>query len=189
MIFFEEIVYSRPMSAEMSWFYAKAGSSTKEGPVTLGQMQDLVTSRQLSPNDLVWREGWAHWIHVAEAAELSPSAPAAPHPADPLLRGVTRWAQITGLLHILSGLLVCMTCVGLPVGLLWLAAGITLLGMSGRSAFMKLEDHFSRSVLASIKRYLQLAAWAAVLFWLGFTVFIFFHAGLVLGLLRGHTGS
>jgi hypothetical protein len=47
------------------------------GPLTLKQMHERVTSHQLLPEHLVWREGTPQWVTAQEVSGLFPQAPAA----------------------------------------------------------------------------------------------------------------
>ncbi len=42
------------------WYYAKAGK--RIGPLSTADLKQMASSGQLSPNDMVWKEGMASWI-------------------------------------------------------------------------------------------------------------------------------
>ncbi|MCI0455597.1 MAG: DUF4339 domain-containing protein [Gemmataceae bacterium] len=65
------------------WYYAKNGQQL--GPVTRGTLQDLATSGQLAPADLVWTEGMPAWAPARHTPGLFPavSAPPQGHPSAP----------------------------------------------------------------------------------------------------------
>jgi amino acid transporter len=71
------------------WYYAKGNQQL--GPVTAAQLKQLATSGQLSPEDLIWREGMANWesagkvrgLFVAAAQPVAAVAPAAAASAAP----------------------------------------------------------------------------------------------------------
>lgn len=63
----------------MQWYYSKNG--TQLGPVAQGELIAKLASGEVSPNDLVWKDGMADWIPASGAPELAvssqpPSAPA-----------------------------------------------------------------------------------------------------------------
>lgn len=65
----------------MEWYYAKHGK--QEGPVSLAALRDKFKSGEISPTDLVWKEGMAEWTAASNVPEVSapdpsPSAPASP---------------------------------------------------------------------------------------------------------------
>ena len=65
--------------AEPKWFYGRGGQQT--GPVSSIEMRELVMRGQITPTDMVWREGMPNWIPAHQAADiLPPSQAAAPAP-------------------------------------------------------------------------------------------------------------
>ncbi len=60
------------------WYYAKNGQQL--GPVNRDTLQDLATSGQLAPSDLVWTEGMPAWVPARSTPGLFPAAPT-PGPA------------------------------------------------------------------------------------------------------------
>ncbi len=52
----------------MQWYYSKNG--TQLGPVPQGELQAKLASGEVSPSDLVWREGQADWLPASQVAEL-----------------------------------------------------------------------------------------------------------------------
>lgn len=68
--------------ADVQWFYAQGGQQA--GPVPLEQLLQMVASGQLSPADLVWREGMVNWQPLGSLPEFGappapPASPAAPY--------------------------------------------------------------------------------------------------------------
>jgi hypothetical protein len=55
------------------WFYTR--DHTSYGPVSSVQLQALARSGQLSPTDVVWRQGMAKWTPARTMNELFPPAP------------------------------------------------------------------------------------------------------------------
>lgn len=60
----------------MQWYYSKNG--TQLGPVAQSELISKLASGEVSPSDLVWKDGMADWIPAAQVADLRPvtSAPA-----------------------------------------------------------------------------------------------------------------
>lgn len=54
----------------MNWYYAKNGK--QEGPVPKQELRDLITRGEVSPGDLVWKEGMDLWTPAGEIADLAP---------------------------------------------------------------------------------------------------------------------
>jgi len=65
--------------AEPKWFYGRGGQQT--GPLSVAEMREFVARGQITPTDMVWREGMPNWIPASQAADLMPpSQVAAPAP-------------------------------------------------------------------------------------------------------------
>jgi hypothetical protein len=52
----------------MQWYYSKNG--TQLGPVEQGELIAKLTSGEVAPSDLVWREGMLDWLPAGQIAEL-----------------------------------------------------------------------------------------------------------------------
>ncbi|HQZ68014.1 MAG TPA: DUF4339 domain-containing protein [Planctomycetaceae bacterium] len=63
---------------EKLWHYAKGGE--KHGPITADQLKQLVTTGQLSPDDLVWRENMTEWRKASTVRGLFSNQPPASVP-------------------------------------------------------------------------------------------------------------
>jgi len=64
----------------MQWYYSKNG--TQLGPVAQGELLAKLASGEVSPADLVWKDGMADWIPASQVSELKQTGtiPAAPAP-------------------------------------------------------------------------------------------------------------
>jgi hypothetical protein len=62
------------MADESTWFYTMGGQ--QQGPVPLDHLKHWLTSGQLQPTELVWRDGMPNWIAAQEVPELQGFAPA-----------------------------------------------------------------------------------------------------------------
>jgi uncharacterized RDD family membrane protein YckC len=66
------------------WFYAVGGSQV--GPVEFSILQQLASSGQLTPDDLVWCDGMAEWTAASQVPGIMPAASAYPSaPAQPTI--------------------------------------------------------------------------------------------------------
>src|SRR5436305_15079264 len=81
------------------WYYARSGQQF--GPVSDDQVRQLVTSRQLYPNDLVWREGMPDWQPVYFVRELYDGLANVPPPLPPTYEDSRRLTA--GVLALLLG--------------------------------------------------------------------------------------
>jgi hypothetical protein len=67
--------------AEADWYYAHNGQ--QGGPVTLGQLQQMVRNGQLGPSDNCWRDGMAGWEPLSRTHPRLFAAPPAMPPMPP----------------------------------------------------------------------------------------------------------
>jgi hypothetical protein len=72
----------------MQWYYSKDGMQL--GPVTDAEIRSKIATSEISPGDLVWKEGMRDWLPAGQVGELSaltttvanPPVPGSP-PASP----------------------------------------------------------------------------------------------------------
>lgn len=57
----------------MQWYYSKG--AIQLGPLSQGELAAKIASGEITPVDLVWREGMAAWLPVASMPELNASEP------------------------------------------------------------------------------------------------------------------
>jgi hypothetical protein len=57
----------------MQWYYSKNGNQL--GPVAQGELISKLASGEVSPTDLVWKDGMGDWIPAAQVADLRQIAP------------------------------------------------------------------------------------------------------------------
>ncbi len=60
------------------WYYAR--NNQRLGPVSMEQLKQLAASGQLSPADLVWKDGMANWAAASTIAGLFAASAPAPAP-------------------------------------------------------------------------------------------------------------
>ncbi len=53
----------------MNWFYAKNGS--QQGPVETEALKAMLARGEISPNDLIWRDGMGDWTPAGRVAEIA----------------------------------------------------------------------------------------------------------------------
>lgn len=75
--------------AESWWHYHALGQN--QGPVGTGELAGLFASGQLTPNTMVWRQGWPQWMPANRVPELQPYLPRTAGSA-----GVPAWALVGG---------------------------------------------------------------------------------------------
>jgi hypothetical protein len=64
---------------EEQWYYIRQGQQV--GPVPKEQLEQLMASGQLQPNDMVWKQGMAQW---APASQIFPPTPPEPNMPPPI---------------------------------------------------------------------------------------------------------
>ena len=65
---------------ERMWYYAKSGSSQKEGPIAEKDLKSIISIGQLTNRDLVWSEGMKNWVTLDHVPELTPPGTISPAP-------------------------------------------------------------------------------------------------------------
>jgi hypothetical protein len=66
------------------WYYSRGGS--KAGPVSVTELKQLAGSGQLSPTDMVWKDGLAAWVPASSLKGLfSPNLSPLPVPSTPVV--------------------------------------------------------------------------------------------------------
>ena len=126
---------------ERMWYYAKTGSSEKQGPISEKDLKSIIAIGQITGQDLVWSEGMKNWVPLHRVPELTPpgTISAAPTPAtsfpvspsDDLPPGLAGWMQFVGVVHIVLGVISCLTCFGIITGVFMLIGGSALLRAKG----------------------------------------------------------
>src|SRR5262245_7644099 len=72
---------------EVQWYYAR--NNEQFGPVSAGELKQLAEARQLSPDDVLWREGMEAWTTAASLRGLFAETPSADTPMPPAATAVT----------------------------------------------------------------------------------------------------
>lgn len=62
------------------WYYAKAGTTERQGPVTVEQIQQKVAAGELGADDIAWRSGMPQWAPIGHLPELASGRAPAPVP-------------------------------------------------------------------------------------------------------------
>lgn len=60
----------------MQWYYSKNG--TQQGPVQDAEIRGKLALGEISPTDMVWREGMSDWKPAGKVEELAPPTTLAP---------------------------------------------------------------------------------------------------------------
>lgn len=124
------------------WFYA-VGGTDKQGPIPESELRAKLQSGSISVLDLVWTDGMASWKSAGEVPELttvaSPAPIAAPEPASApaattqatgtraaLPEGITGWMSFVAIVHIISGVLGSLSCVGIFYSIFMILSGAGL---------------------------------------------------------------
>jgi hypothetical protein len=64
-----------PRTSDPSWYYMRHGQ--RGGPVSRGQLQQLIATGKLGPSAMVWQTGMANWVAAASVPNLVAASAAA----------------------------------------------------------------------------------------------------------------
>ena len=116
------------------WYYARK-SEARQGPVSEKEILDLIQRGALTLEDLVWKEGMSDWVAAGSmpgwfstAGSPPPSMPVAAATATTYPNGLLGWLTFNGVMNIIFGVFGCLSCVGIPTGILMLIGGVALTG-------------------------------------------------------------
>jgi hypothetical protein len=102
------------------WYFVENGS--RKGPVSLEEIQSLITQEIVTPTTLVWKQGMNDWLTVdeSELKDLLPKDVPPPIPIDspppipqpPISINVPRTISVTPILFAVSGVKLFVMSVG-----------------------------------------------------------------------------
>lgn len=83
----------RPLMADtQEWHFAQGDQ--KLGPISTAELKELATNGELSPADLIWKEGWPNWKQASSVKGLFPNGSAGRSPVRPeTIRAATEAAD------------------------------------------------------------------------------------------------
>ncbi len=125
---------SGPNAPSAAWFYHVGGQQL--GPASAMELRRLLTSGELGPEDMVWREGMESWAAIEDVPELKPRATLAAGRGNPSSDGGTIAVPTSGLAitsMVLGILGLFLPCLGLLIGILAVIFGGISLGQINRS--------------------------------------------------------
>jgi hypothetical protein len=136
------------------WYYAKNGSTDRQGPVPAADLHAQIAQGQLTATDLAWTEGMDNWQPLAQIEEFRPQFPTAALAGTPshqppvhagaatggIPDGLEGWMSFVGIVTIISGALYCLTCVGIIVGIFMIMAGTALMGAKNALGLFRAVD-------------------------------------------------
>lgn len=173
---------------DKTWFYAKHGTTDRKGPVLEGELKSLVASGQLDATDLVWSEGMESWVHLSTLPHLHGHAAAFPapaqsqHPASARAvqppGGLQGWMAFVGVMNIVGGILMLLTCFGIPLGILMIAAGAAALGAGGALDQIAHIDASQETFFRKLKTFMVINGVMFILSLVLTVVSVLFYVGL-----------
>lgn len=149
---------------ERMWYFAAEGKPSSE-PIPEAELLARIRSGQIAPSTLVWTEGLAGWVPADSRPEFQTGPHVDPYlarPASaraPLANSETTlptfggWLSIVGIVNILAGALMVLTCIGLPVGVLMILAGSAALGAKAQLNHVAGGSPELASALRSLRTY------------------------------------
>lgn len=166
---------------DKAWYYVVNGKD-KAGPVSEMELKNLIQQGQVTPTSLVWSEGMADWqpanqvsgligmstsgttptpvapVQSRTAAQPSASAPSysasygVTGPSVP--QGLIGWTKFIGVLSILHGILTCLGCITIPLGILMIIAGNAALNSCKSLQSMTSVDSATAAYLQNMKKFM-----------------------------------
>jgi hypothetical protein len=79
---------------EANWYYAKDGQ--RQGPVSLAELKEMVTTGALHGEDLIWNASMSSWMPICSESSLAPlvaSTPSGPLGPPPLAAQEQDWIR------------------------------------------------------------------------------------------------
>jgi hypothetical protein len=123
------------------WYYSQQGQ--RVGPVSEEQISHLVSSGQIQPTDLIWKQGMAQWSQASQIFPPPPSDPNAPPPIPEAPQPTQLPKALTGVLdtknRLLLGYRIALAMAAISAFLPWAQA-------SGSASFMGNVNSASASV-------------------------------------------
>lgn len=174
---------------ERQWYYA-IGGRDRQGPIVEEALRDLIRQGRISGSDLLWSEGMQDWTPLhqlpgfATADGSPPPAPAAPRVvlSDPV-PGFGGWLTFVGIFNILGGALTVMSCIGLPIGILMVLAGVAALGARSALQQVAVVDPALQPVVEKLRTYFVMTGWIYILHVVLFLLVLLLSAGVIVALL------
>jgi hypothetical protein len=123
------------------WYYSKQGQ--RVGPVSEEQINQLASSSQIQPTDLVWKKGMVQWTKVSQVFPSPAPDPNAPPPIPEASRPTQLPEALTGILdtknRLLLGYRIALVIAAIATFLPWAQA-------SGSASFMGNVESASASL-------------------------------------------
>lgn len=191
---------------ERMWHYTIGGKDPR-GPIPESELRALIEAGQLSRAELVWSEGMAEWEPLSQRVEFSAfdskrhaSADdlllAAPPPVTSVVAAQSAlrddrapapfggWLTFVGIMNILGGCLLTLTCVGIPLGVLMIIAGAAAMGARTALDGVRSPPGDYAPALAKFRTYFVLTGVMFLLQLVGFLLVLVNMSGMALMLSR-----
>lgn len=153
---------------DRTWFYAADGQD-KKGPVSDGEMKQLLASGQLTAATLVWSEGMANWAPAGSIAGLqAPGAvtagPVAGTPAGgvPVPPGLTSWMTFVAIMKMIHGVIMCLTCIGAIAGVPKIISSVNFMNAKNMLATMPTVDPAMLPFLEKLRVGFKALGWSII---------------------------
>lgn len=199
---------------ERSWYVA-VGGRDRQGPMSERELRERICKGELQAADLVWAEGMASWAPLSSVPELQPAPhqadapahepapepqpvvtaapaaapeakPAAPAPASSKFGS---WLSLVGVMNIIGGGLMCLGCVGIPIGVLMIMAGSAALSARTALASVGETDPATAALLSKLHAYFRLTGWAFIVYLAMILVVLAIYGIIIAAIASGFRGS
>lgn len=171
------------------WYYT-IGARQQRGPISENELCARIQSGEVAPSELAWTDGMAGWTAIGTLSEFQsfiPPTPNFPSSAPSYVASVPSfggWLAFVGILNVVGGALLTVTCIGIPMGILMILSGTALLG--AKSALEKMGEtppEFAPA-LAKFRTYFVLTGVIFLLNMLGFLLVFINMSGMAIALSR-----
>lgn len=169
------------------WYYTLAGTQ-QSTPVTEEELRYKLQTGAVKATDLAWTDGMAEWKPISTLPEFAgpareASATTSPAPAvaaattvRPSLGG---WITFVGIMNLLGGAFLVFTCVGIPLGILMVLAGVAAMGANSAMANLPAVPPEMTPVLDKLRSYFAMTGWVLLLqLILPLILFVLYIAGM-----------
>ena len=181
------------------WYYTQGAAQEKKGPVPEDEIRLLVATGQILTTDLLWSDGMANWAPLSALPQLlSPSSPAAAvfaasSPAaalgqTPIPQGLTGWMTFVAVMTIISGVLYCLGCIWIIIGIPTIIAGTALLAAKNAIVTMGTVDASLTVFFSKLKSFFQLTGIVYIIGFIAGIVFFVLYFGVIAAAIAGKAG-
>jgi len=171
---------------EQMWFYTQ-GASDQQGPVPESRIREMIASGTLGSTDLVWSEGLPDWAPVSQMDPFRDAFAAGPATAAPrvLPDRLLGWMTFVGVMTLITGIIQCLSCVGILIGVFMIIAGVALLGAKTALGAAQVTDAGLIPFFEKLNSFMIMSGVAYIVTVIMYVVLIVIYLGAFMATLSG----